>query len=83
MFLVFQSEYRIVGLAVDIGRDHLFWSDIGTHFRGIYRSDLRGNDVVKIVDGESMLTLSWSFSSIINLFSVPNIHKTYIVDLKF
>lgn len=54
----FQRDYRIVGLAVDIGRNFLFWSDISNQYRGVYRSDIHGNDIVRIVDGMSVCLLS-------------------------
>lgn len=57
-----QRDYRIVGLAVDISNELLFWSDISSEHRGIYRSDLNGNNISKIVSDVSEingLTVDW------------------------
>lgn len=48
----FQRDHRIVGLAADIARNILFWSDISPEYGGIYCSDLNGNNIVKIIDGK-------------------------------
>ncbi|XP_052818952.1 low-density lipoprotein receptor-related protein 4-like isoform X2 [Mya arenaria] len=57
-----QRDYRIVGLAVDVAKGYLFWSDISPRYRGVYRSNLYGNEAVKLVDdvGEiNGLTVDW------------------------
>ncbi|XP_060601666.1 uncharacterized protein LOC132754927 [Ruditapes philippinarum] len=59
-----QRDYRIVGLATDVAKNKLFWSDISfeTSNRGIYTSDLKGKNITRIVHdvGEvNGLTVDW------------------------
>ncbi|XP_053401221.1 uncharacterized protein LOC123549544 [Mercenaria mercenaria] len=59
-----QRDYRIVGLAIDVAKNKLFWSDISFEKtnRGIYTSDLQGQNITRIVYdvGEvNGLTVDW------------------------
>ena len=53
---VFQPQGRIVGLAVDIKEEYVFWSDISQAKRGIYKAVYNdgGNltDEVLLTDGQ-------------------------------
>ena len=51
MVLLFQTGFRILGLAVDFRNNFLFWSDTSPEFKGIYRSNLEGKNVTTIVKG--------------------------------
>lgn len=52
--VIFQRDYRIVGLGVDVAQNKLFWSDISSEKsnRGIYTSDLQGQNITRIVHGK-------------------------------
>ncbi|BFZ13036.1 hypothetical protein BsWGS_16075 [Bradybaena similaris] len=49
--IYFQRGSKIVGLAVDIDAEQLFWSDTGPMHRAIFTSRLDGSDVNMIVSG--------------------------------
>lgn len=50
-WLLFQDIHRAVGLAVDMWRDLIFWTDIGAGHQGVYRASLDGSKVTRIIQG--------------------------------
>ncbi|KAI0213066.1 hypothetical protein LSAT2_001943 [Lamellibrachia satsuma] len=67
-----QEEGRIVGLAVDISRGIIFWSDVSVSKKGIWRGDVNGANALQnpqhIVDSDMFevngLTVDWVSSHI-------------------
>ena len=55
---IFQSGFRILGLAVDFGSQSLFWSDTSPEFKGIHRGNLDGKNVTTIVKGEDSISIN-------------------------
>ncbi|KAK3086791.1 hypothetical protein FSP39_023544 [Pinctada imbricata] len=60
--VIFKPFARIIGVAADLEDDWLFWSDVGTDYRGLYKSRINGSEqqiLVKDVYEVNGLTVDW------------------------